>query len=52
MTDPTRSPTTAAVVSQPDITAPDNVRYDGWTRERIIAFLESLVETASVSLVA
>jgi hypothetical protein len=46
---------TAVVPSTPkhaDITAPDTTRHDGWTRERMIGFLEALVETASVSIAA
>ena len=43
----TIAPTTTAVVP----TTPDT-RHDGWTRERMIGFLEALVETASVSIAA
>jgi hypothetical protein len=56
MTNPTKRTTTTAVVpSTPkhaDITAPETTRHDGWTRERMIGFLEALVETASVSIAA
>jgi hypothetical protein len=56
MTQPTKRSTTTAVVpstlNTTDITAPDNARHDGWTRERMIGFLEALVETASVSIAA
>ncbi len=56
MTNPTKRPTTTAVVpsttKHTDITTPDTTRHDGWTRERMIGFLETLVETASVSIAA
>ena len=60
MTNPTKRPTTTAastavVPSTPkptNITAPDTTRQDGWTRDRMIGFLESLVKTASVSVAA
>jgi hypothetical protein len=56
MANQTHSPTTTAVVpstpNHADITASDITRHDGWTRERMIAFLEALVETASVSIAA
>ena len=56
MSNPTkRTTTTAVVLSTPkhaDITAPATTRHDGWTRERMIGFLEALVETASVSIAA
>jgi hypothetical protein len=56
MTNPTHPRTTTAVVASTpkhaDITAPDTTRHDGWTRERMIGFLEALVETASVSVAA
>jgi hypothetical protein len=54
-----RSTTTAVVPSTltEGITAPPkeptaHTRHDGWTRERMIAFLEALVETASVTTAA
>ena len=53
-----RSATTAATTAvvpatlTESIAAPDTTRHDGWTRERMIAFLEALVETASVSIAA
>ena len=57
MTNPTRKPSTTttvvpATLSHTDMTTPDTTRHDGWTRERMIAFLEALVETASVSIAA
>ena len=57
MTNPTSKPrTTTAVVpttpSHDNITIPDTTRNDGWARERMIAFLEALVETAPVSVAA
>ena len=56
MTNQTKRATTTAVVpstrKHTAITAPDTTRHDGWTRERMIAFLEALVETASVSVAA
>ncbi len=60
MTNQTKRPTTTAastavVPSTPKhtgITTHDTARHDGWTRERMIAFLEALVETASVSIAA
>jgi hypothetical protein len=46
MTQQTKRSTTTAVVpstlNTADITAPDNPRHDGWTRERMIAFLEAV----------
>lgn len=39
-----------ATPKKPD--TPDTTRHDGWTRERMIGFLEALVETASVSVAA
>jgi hypothetical protein len=56
MTSQKHPPATTAVVPSTskytDITAPDTARHDGWTRERMIGFLEALVETASVSVAA
>ena len=47
MTNPKPTPTTTAVVPNTPTS-----RHDGWTRERMIGFLEALVETASVSIAA
>ena len=47
MTIPKPTPTTTAVVPTTPTT-----RHDGWTRERMIGFLEALVETASVTIAA
>ena len=47
MTNPKPTPTTTVVVPTTPTT-----RHDGWTRERMIGFLEALVETASVSIAA
>ena len=59
MTNQTKRPTTTAASTAvvpatltESITTPDTTRHDGWTRERMIAFLEALVETASVSIAA
>ncbi len=56
MTNPTKRPASTAIVpstpKQPDVPTPETTRHDGWTRERMIGFLEALVETASVSIAA
>ena len=54
MTNRKPSPTTTAVVPSTLTTAieSDATRHDGWTRGRMIGFLEALVETASVSMAA